>query len=374
MTVVGWLLTVAVAALTLHTVVNAALLPRPTGQPSPVDEPVSVLVPVRDEAHRFEPGLRSILDQRGLADLRIIVLDDGSTDGTADLVRRVAGADPRVRLLTGGPTPAGWLGKPYACHQLAAAADSSVLVFVDADVVLAPDAVAAAVGLLAGFDLVSPYPRLVAVSPAERLVQPLLPWSWLTFLPVRAMQRSRRASLAAAGGQFLVVRRAAYERSGGHAGVRDRVVDDVELARAVKRGGGRISLADGSRLATCRMYTSWPQLRAGYAKSLWAAFGSVPGAIAVSLALLALYALPPALAIAGAIAGVGSWLWAGVGGYGLAVLGRIVTARATGGRAWPDAAAHPIGVGVFAWLVAVSLRERRRGRLAWKGRPVEVVR
>src|SRR5204862_6903746 len=193
----------------------------------------------------------------------------------------------RVRLGAGAPLPPGWLGKPHACHQLAQLATGEVLVFVDADVVLSPDAVAAAVGLLAGFDLVSPYPRLVARTWSERLIQPLLPWSWLTFLPLRLMERSRRPSLAAAGGQFLVVDRAAYHRAGGHTAVRDRVLEDVELARAVKRAGGRIALADGSRLASCRMYRSWPELRDGYAKSLWAAPAVVP--------LLLWYLLPPAL-------------------------------------------------------------------------------
>src|SRR5213076_3327862 len=126
-------------------------------------------------------------------------------------------------------------------------------VFVDADVVLAPDAVAASAEMLDGFDLLSPYPKIVGQS----LVQPLLQWSWLTFLPLRAMERSRRPSLAAAGGQFLVVRRAAYQRAGGHAAVRRSVLEDIDLARALKRTGGRVALADGSGLATCRMYSSW---------------------------------------------------------------------------------------------------------------------
>jgi hypothetical protein len=374
MSSLSWLAMVAVGALTVHTAVNAALLRRPKPQPSHVDEPVSVLLPVRDEAHRVAACLRSVLAQREVADLRVVVLDDGSSDGTAEVVERVAADDPRVRLITGTPTPAGWLGKPYACHQLAASADTDVLVFVDADVALAPDAVAAAVGLLDGVDLVSPYPRLVASTVAERLVQPLLAWSWLTFLPVRAMERSRRPSLAAAGGQFLAVRTEAYARAGGHAAARGRVVEDVELARAIKRSGGRIAIADGSRLADCRMYTSWAELRAGYSKSLWAAFGSPAGAVAVSLVLLALYALPPVMAIVGAVTGAASVFWAGLGSYALGVLGRLVSARVNGSRAWPDVLTHPVGIGVFAWLVAVSVRGHRRGALAWKGRPVEAVR
>ncbi|BCB82622.1 glycosyltransferase [Phytohabitans flavus] len=354
-----WLLVAVVAALTAHTVVNARLLRRPTAG-STVDEHVALLLPARDEADRVEPCLRGLRAQRGVPRLEVIVLDDGSTDGTADLVRAHG-----LRVEEGAPLPPGWLGKPYACHQLAALApDATALVFVDADVVLAPHAVAAAVTELraAGVDLLSPYPKIVAQTVGERLVQPLLQWSWLTFLPLRAMERSPRPSLAAAGGQFLVVDRAGYDRAGGHAGVRDQVLEDVALARAVKGAGGRIALADGSALATCRMYGSWGELVAGYTKSLWAAFGSPLGAAAVVLLLLLLYTAPPILVAVTPAAGLCAYL--------LGVLGRVVAARATGGRAWPDAVAHPVSTVVFAWLVMRSYRERRRGRLLWRGRRV----
>lgn len=358
---------VPVAALTLHTLFNALLLRRPDPTPSTVTGPVSVLVPMRDEEHRLQPCIEALLGQRGVADLEIIVLDDCSTDDTAKLVWRLTAGDPRVRLLHGDGPPAGWLGKPYACAQLAAAAGGSTLVFVDADVVLAPTAVAQAVSLLRHFDLVSPYPRVVG---AGRLVQPLLQWCWLTFLPLRAMERSRRPILSAAGGQFLAVRREAYERAGGHAAVRDRVLEDVELARAVKRAGGRITIADGSAIATARMYDSWQEVVAGYTKSLWAAFPSVPATIAACVALAALYVAPPVMAI-GAVA-VGAWAWAGAGlaGYLLGVMGRLVTGRATGGRVWPDALAHPASIAVLIWLLIASHRRHRHGRLVWKGRPV----
>ncbi|MEV1287947.1 glycosyltransferase [Micromonospora sp. NPDC049679] len=371
----SWLLTAAVAALTAHTAVNAGRwLRRPSATPSTVDEPVTVLLPLRDEADRLAPCLRSLLAQEGLSRMELLVLDDGSTDATAELVHAIGGDDPRLRLLTGATPPPGWLGKPHACHQLAAAADpaSTALVFVDADVVLAPHAVATAVATLraAGVELLSPYPRIVAGSPGERLVQPLLQWSWLTFLPLRAMERSPRPSLAAAGGQFLVLDRSGYQRAGGHAAVRDRILEDIELARAVKRGGGRIALADGSTLATCRMYTSWRELSAGYTKSLWASFGSPAGATAGVLLLLALYVVPPLLAIGAALAGEVGMAAAGLSAYLLGVVGRAVSARATGGRAWPDALAHPVSVALFGWLVARSHHLRRRRRLSWRGRPV----
>jgi hypothetical protein len=354
--VIAWAATIAAVAtgvLTLHAAVNAMLLRHPGACDHPVTQTVAVLLPVRDEAARVEPCLRALLAQRGVPNLEILVLDDGSTDGTADVVRTVSD----VRLLTGDPLPPGWLGKPHACAQLAAATDAEILVFVDADVVLARNAVAASVPMLDGFDLLSPYPKVVGQS----LVQPLLQWSWLTFLPLRAMERSRRPSLAAAGGQFLVVRAASYRAAGGHAAVRDRVLEDVELARAVKRAGGRIALADGSKLATCRMYGSWRELVDGYAKSLWASFGSPAGAAAAVASLLALYVLPLCAPPT----------YAGLAAYALGVVGRMVTARATGTRALPQALAHPVSIVLFAWLVAVSFRRRRQGRLAWKGRSIE---
>lgn len=357
---IAWVVTVVVVALTVHAGVNAALLRRPPARPPVADRSVAVLLPVRDEAHRVEPCLRALLAQRGVPDLEIVVLDDGSGDSTADLVRAVGG--DRVRLLTGAPLPAGWLGKPYACAQLAAATDAEVLVFVDADVVLAPHAVAAAVALLdsaGGVDLVSPYPKIVG----QPLVQQLLQWSWLTFLPLRAMERSRRPSLAAAGGQFLAVRADTYARAGGHAAVRDRVLEDIELARAVKRAGGRIALADGSTLATCRMYASWRELVDGYGKSLWASFGSPAAAVAVGAMLTGLYVLPFALLLTGSLAGLA--------GYLCGVAGRAIAARATGGRWFPVALAHPAAIVVFAILLGVSFRRRRHGTLSWKNRPVE---
>ncbi|SCG37982.1 glycosyltransferase [Micromonospora halophytica] len=368
-------LVLVLAALTAHTAVNAGRwLRRPLDGPVQVDEAVAVLLPLRDEAERVTPCLRSLLTQRGVPGLRIVVLDDGSTDGTADVVRAVAGDDPRVTLLTGVAPPPGWLGKPHACHQLATRTDpaATVLAFVDADVVLTPYAVAAAVTELraAGATLLSPYPRIVVRTAADRLVQPLLQWLWLTFLPLRAMERSPRPSLAAAGGQFLLVDRAGYAAAGGHAAVADKVLEDIELARAVKRSGGRIALADGSRLASCRMYENWPQLRDGYTKSLWASFGQPSAAATVVALLLLLYTAPPLAAGAALAAGTPTVAALAAAGYLLGVTGRVVSARATGGRAWPDALAHPVSVVVLGWLTLRSYHLRKRRRLSWRGRPV----
>lgn len=350
---------------TVHAALNARLLRRCPSDPPAVSARVAVLVPARDEAAVIGACLRALTEQRRLTDVAIAVLDDGSRDGTGLLVRAVAETDPRVRLLTGTDPPPGWLGKPHACHQLAAAhPDADWLVFVDADVVLAPHAVAAAVAAAQMYcvDLLCPFPRQRACGVAERLVQPLLAWSWLTLVPLRWAERSTRPSLAVAAGQFLVVRRGAYDRAGTHAAVRGAVLEDLALARAVRRTGGRTTVADGTGLAACRMYDGWAELREGYTKSLWAAFGSPARAVAVVAVALAVHVAPAAAALTGSRVG-----WAG---YLAAVVGRGVAARRTGSPVWPDAFGHPLSVSTAGWLVLRSLWQRRRGTLTWKERAV----
>ena len=367
----GWALRTAVAAtaaLLAHTVVNARLLRRPPAH-RPPSRPVSVLIPARDEADRIGPCVRAVLDS-AWDDLQVLVLDDGSTDRTADVVRRVAGDDPRLAVLTGDPTPAGWLGKTWACAQLAEAADGEVLLFVDADVVLAPHAVAATVGMLDdGLDLACPYPRQVAEDPLARLVQPLLQWSWLTFLPLRVAETSPRPSLTAANGQILACTAATYAKIGGHTGVRDRVLEDLALARAAKGAGLRAGVADGTTLATCHMYRDDRALVAGYTKSLWSAFGSPTGAAAATSLLAWLY-IHPVAATAGALRrGDRRTARLAALGYALGVAGRTVTALRTAGRT-ADAAAHPLSVMALLWLTGRSVVGHRRGTLEWSGRPI----
>lgn len=357
-------------ALALHAAVNAAALrrpPVPTTPPAP--RRVTVLVPARDEAQRIGPCLETILASRW-PDLQVLVLDDESGDGTAQVVRRVADGDPRVKVLDGAPAPPGWLGKTWACAQLADAAGGEVLVFVDADVVIAPHAITALVALVdGGLDLACPYPRQLADGALARLVQPLLQWSWLTFLPLRLAERPGRPSLTAANGQLMACTARAYHAAGGHAGVRGKVLEDIALARAFKRVGLRAGVADGTALARCRMYTSATDLAAGYRKSLWAAFGSPAGAAGVMALLAWLYLYPPAALLRALWHGDRGRARSAAAGVAAGMLGRVIAALRTGGRP-RDAVAHPASVAALCWLTASSLRARRRGTLQWRGRPV----
>lgn len=350
-----------------NTIRNLRVLRSPASPTSAGSRPVSLLLPLRNEEHRARACLESLAVQE--CD-EIVVLDDNSSDATGALVEEVLGEDPRLRLIVGSEEPpAGWLGKPWACQRLADAAAGDVLVFVDADVVLAEGAVPVAVSMLTEgqLDVICPYPRQVASGLLGRLVQPLLQWSWLTTLPLDVAETSARPSTAAGNGQFLIVDTAAYRGVGGHSAVRGEVLEDVGLVRALKAAGGRGGMADGTSLATCRMYDTDADLVAGYTKSLWAAFGSPLGAVAVVAGLTLAYVVPPVAAIVG---GAPRARWIGVLGYAAAVTGRLLVAGRTSQRRWPDALAHPLSIVAFAGLVVRSLQGKRAGTLRWSGRAV----
>lgn len=370
-----WMSTAAAVIGTVHAVANSRHLRHLTPDQTlgrQVDKAVSVLVPARDEARTIAALVGDLLAQQAVPDLEIVILDDDSGDDTERVAIHAARGDGRVRVIreTTAPPP-GWLGKPHACQRLADRARGEVLVFVDADVRLHPSAVATAVTDLIDTRsaLVSAWPRQLSVTALAALLQPLQQWSWLTTLPLQVAADSRRESMAAANGQFLVFDRLGYERIGGHAVVADQVLEDIALARAIKRAGLRAEVVDASAVAQCLMYRTDAELVAGYTKSLWAAFGGPYRSVAATAALAGLYTIPLCYAVVGSDR---STRIAGVVGYTAATVGRLVTAHQTGEPAsvWP--ATHPVAVAVLAGLTARSVQQHRLGLLRWRGRPVIV--
>jgi hypothetical protein len=167
----------------------------------------------------------------------------------------------------------------------------------------------------------------------------------------------------------MAVDAAAYRAARGHAGrtVRAAVLEDIELMKSLKRQGFRGGVADGTALADCRMYSSGAELRDGYAKSLWAAFGSPAGSSVVGVALVCTYVIPPCAAL---LANDRRTRVVGLLGTLAAVTGRALAARRTGSRVWPDALGQPMSALAFVTLMADSARRHRNGSLTWKGRRV----
>ena len=182
-------------------------------------------------------------------------------------------------ILNGSTLPQGWIGKTWALQQLFERSSGQIIVSVDADVRLVPDAINRAVTLLKNsrLDFLSPYPKQLADSWSERLIQPLLQWSWMSTVVLRIAEKSSISSMVVANGQLFIVRRAALAQVGGYDSARNKVLDDVELARTLVRNGSHGCVANGATIASTRMYSSWGEIQAGYGKSLHAAFASVFG-------------------------------------------------------------------------------------------------
>jgi hypothetical protein len=229
---------------------------------------VSVLIPARNEERVIGASLASLLASRGV-EIEIVVLDDASTDRTAEIVRSFAEKDARVRLRTSAPLPRGWNGKQHACYALAQAARSDVLCFLDADVCLAPEALASmnAFLLRSGSDLVSGFPRQETETALECLLLPLIHFVLLSYLPLAGMRALPSPGFAAGCGQFLMVRRDAYRKSGGHSEIRATMHDGLLLPQLFRRHGLRTDIADLTYLATCRMYHNASEVWRGLAKN-----------------------------------------------------------------------------------------------------------
>jgi hypothetical protein len=217
------------------------------------------------------------------------------------------------------------------------------------------------------FGLVAPYPQQLAGTSIERLVQPLVTWSWVATMPLGIAETSLRPSLSAANGQFLIFDSLAYSTSGGHARVKGEVLEDIALMRSLKLSGYQCATVNGSELAHCRMYEEPDSLVNGYTKSLWNAFGSPVGSVAVNSLLAFTYLLPPLVA---ATSPKKSHRVLGTLGYLSGVASRAMVAANTGSRPLPDSFAHPVSIATFIGLNAMSWSRHVRGKNSWKGRAV----
>jgi hypothetical protein len=341
---------------------NLAGLRPPARGPADPDLLVSVLIPARDEEARIGAALATA---RATTDVRheILVLDDGSTDATAEVVRRHAAEDPRVRLLAGSPPPAGWAGKNHACQRLADAAAGTHLLFVDADVRLSANA-AADLAMHArrhGCALVSGVPRQAMRSPGELLTVPMINFLLLGYLPIARMRAGTTPALGAACGQLLLADAAAYRAVGGHASIRGRIHDALALVRGFRAAGHRTDLVAGAPLADCRMYDGLASAWAGFAKNAHDGMAK-PVALPVWTVLLAgghLLPLPLLLAGAG---------WPAFAALALSLGTRLAVTLRTGESLW-SLPLHPATVATGLAIQWSALARRWRGRpVAWKGR------
>lgn len=331
---------------------------------------VSVLVPARNEAATIGETVRSLLVQ-SYSPLELLVLDDDSNDGTDETALEASEGDTRLRILRGRPIPRGWLAKNWACQQLADHAKGEILVFADADVHWQPEGLNALLCEIerTSADMLAVFPTQRTESWPERLCVPLMALAIHAYLPAVAVHRSKHPLVAAASGQCIAFRRAAYEGFGGHAAVSDNILDDIGLARRVKKSGLRLQMAEARGLITCRMYNDWKTVREGYAKNILAGFGGSAGLIAATVFHWVVFLVPWPLVGIGFTGATVPWhpYWA------LSLICAGVVVRATSawrtGQRTGDALLLPISVLLMTVIAIQSLWWRwRHGGPLWKGR------
>ncbi len=333
----------------------------PPGRPERA-APIDVIVPARNEAETIGESLASLLAQDYSGPMRILMVDDGSTDGTAEIARGLG--DDRLQIVAGRPTPPGWSGKLWAMAEGIARAEADLLLLTDADIVHAPGHLSAlAAKAEEGLDLVSEMVALRCESFAERALVPAFVYFFQLLFPFAAVNDPKRRIAAAAGGSMLV-RRAALERAGGIEAIRDALIDDVALAKAIKHRGkiwlGHTHLAQ-SRRAYPGFADIWRMIaRTAFVQLRYSAL-LLAGTV---LGLAFLFLAPPAMAVLG----TGTARWAGLGAWALGAVSFVPTLRRFR-RPLLWAPALPAIATFYLAATIGSAIDHWRGRgVVWKGR------
>lgn len=356
------------------------LLPRLSAAPPPLADvapPITVIIPARNEEANIERCLRSLLAQDYPANrLKVLVIDDHSADDTAAIVRAIATQHPQVSLISSPPLPPRWTGKSHACWVGARAAtpESEWLCFLDADVWAEPPLLSSAVpaALAQRLDLLSLAPRQELGSFAERLMLPC-GLILLSFLQDLREVQSRGGSAVTATGQFMLIRRDAYEAVGGHAAVFNVICEDLEFARLLKQSGHSVLLMGGDNLIATRMYTGWRTLWPGFAKNLVDTLGGQLATLTFApLAVILAWAavvVPLAAAVVywqsapGALAALTAALLGSAAAFGLHIAATFYFRIPF----WYGLL-FPLGYTLGAAMALDSVRRRLIGRVIWKGR------
>ena len=323
---------------------------------------VSVLIPARNEEANIGGCLAHVLNQ-SYAKTEIIVLDDQSEDNTYKIVTEMQKGHPNLKLFRGKDLPKGWNGKNWACHQLAQKARGEIIIFVDADCILAPWTVASALTMMKRYrlDLLSSFPTQNLKGIAGLLLVPVMDWLLLSFLPLRMVYLSPHKSFVAANGQFMAFVRKQYDAIGGHKAVADQVVEDMELARAIKTRGFRMMTALGGETISCNMYASFSDAIRGFSKNFYSGFNTTPSRFSFMIALFAFFYLAP-FGLVFAYTNV-------LIPIGLIYLQRVLLAFTDRQNPIINALLHPLQMVLMVVVGINSMRVAEGKKIVWKGRP-----
>ena len=349
------------------------------GPPDPAPL-VSILIPARDEEHNIRDCLRTLASQ-DYPNFEIIVVDDRSRDDTGRIVEEFARDHPFIRLVKGRELPEGWLGKSHACHQAFQEARGEWLLFVDADTRHSPESLTQTMNYVLGnrVDMLSLYPHFEALTFWEKVIMPAVGRMLLIGAPFELVNSDRTIFrlFAVAIGQFILISRSAYEATDGHRAVRKVVVEDIEIAKRVKKKGLRLRFLYGIDILSTRMYARFSDLWRGWSRSFYGGMGNnLPQAL-LSTLLLFIFGCLPYLTLPAAV----GLLLLGVRSEALVEVFRlcslqwalilpttyIVRRRL---REYPECSwTFPLGGIMVQWIAVHSLYQHTLARnFIWKGR------
>ncbi|WP_335871671.1 glycosyltransferase [Bacillus sp. 2205SS5-2] len=289
----------------LFTIVNIQTMPSLKRIDQNEKSLVSVLVPLRNE-ERNVPELIQTLKNLSYTHTEFLLLDDQSTDQTNRLLSTAIAGDNRFRLMDGVSLPNGWVGKVHACHRLASEAEGDYFFFLDADISVGKDAVQQALYLIKTYQssMVSGFSHFQTKPFLAKLLVPFQHFFVFTLLPNLISNRTKWSAFTAAHGAFMFVESKAYQQVGGHKALKNSLLEDVHFARLLKKKGYRVTLANISRVSTCKMYETNQEVWQGFLKNIYIGLGKSPFAVGVfTLVYFTCYVLPLGLALAGFITG-----------------------------------------------------------------------
>ena len=344
------------------TLFNYISNPKLTNSIKKYDDLVSILIPARNEESQIVWLLQSIQDQ-DYKNIEVIVLDDNSTDRTYEICSSFTRKDARFSVIRGKDLPSDWLGKNYACHQLAGKANGKYFVFLDADETVKNGLINNAVHRMKmhKLSLLSLFANQKMVTLGERLVVPLMHFLLLNLLPLRLVRLSSNPSLSAASGQFMMFDALDYQKQQWHLQVKDKIVEDIEIMKLVKRKGGRGEVLLANGFLYCRMYNGYAEAVQGFSKNLLAGFNMN---IAGLLCYLLLVLVGPLFIIF--YLDLSLLLFA----ITLISLTRIMISLASGQNILLNLILHPVQMVSLLLISILSVRNHLTKTITWKGRTI----
>jgi len=235
---------------------------------------VSILVPARNEEKNIGQCIKSLLNQN-YPNFEVLVLNDHSEDRTGDILQALKQENSNLKVLLGHELPEGWLGKCWACHQLSENASGELLLFTDADTIHTSESLVRSVSALQSnhADLITLIPFQQLKSFWERVIVPLIHFSVLCYLPIKNVWNKKNLAFVFANGQFMLFTKEIYKKIGGHESVKNALVEDVWLCKAVKKAGGKPMPFRGVEEMSCRMYHNLNDAYEGFSKNLFPGLG-----------------------------------------------------------------------------------------------------